>query len=200
MNTEDVMQRNIVSVEPGALLVEAARKMVDSDLGFLPVIEGDRLVGVLTDRDIIDRGVAASCNLSQTVVADIMSVEIICCYSQQSTEEVQQLMAEHNVNRLPVIDEGSGLVGVVSRSAIEGRSAERKKTVSVTFQKEKTDAYGRPHKVPLKTVYITGTPSRDEAVEAAKHRFEAEQKTEWDQAADSIDVADAPDDEGHARQ
>lgn len=199
MNVQDVMSRNVVFVEPRALLVEAARKMVDNDIGFLPVIDGGTLVGVVTDRDIVARGVAAACSLSQAVVGDIMSVEIVCCYPRQSTDEVKQLMVEHNVSRLPVIDDGRGLIGILSSSTIDGKAPSRKKGVSVTFHKEKTDAYGRPHKVPVKTVYITGKPSRDEAVEAAKHRFEAEQKADWDQAANSIDVAEEPEEKGDRR-
>lgn len=199
MKIEDVMSREAISIEPGALLVEAARRMVDHDIGFLPVIEGVTLIGIITDRDIVARGVAAACNLTQAIVADIMSVEIVCCYPGQSTEEVRRLMDEHNVSRLPVIDDGHGLVGIISSSTIDGQAPVRKKGVSVTFHKEKTDAYGRPHKVPVKTVYITGKASRDEAVEAAVHHFETEKKTSWDQAANSIDVADAPEEPGDKR-
>ncbi len=97
-------------------------------------------------------------------------------------------MAEHNVSRLPVIDDGHGVVGIVSSSNIDGQISTRKQGVNVTFHKEKTDAYGRAHKVAVRTVYITGKPSKEEAVEAAVHRFETEQKTAWDKAANSIDV------------
>ena len=91
--------------------------------------------------------------------------------------------------------------GILSRmfdvfgNAIDGQAAPRKKGLHVTFQKEKTDSYGRPHKVPLKTVYITGKTSKEEAVDAAVKCFEAERKTPWDKAADSIDVQDGPDSE-----
>jgi CBS domain-containing protein len=192
MNVQDVMNREVWSVEPRTLLVEAARRMVEHDIGFLPVLDAGTLVGVVTDRDIVARGVAAACNLSQAVVADVMSMEIVCCYPNQSTDEVKRLMVEHNVSRLPVIDDGHGLIGIVSSSNIDGRPAPRKKSVHVTFHKEKTDAYGRPHKVPVKTIYITGKPSKEEAVEAAVQRFEAEQRTSWKEAASGIDVADGP--------
>jgi CBS domain-containing protein len=196
MNAQDVMTREVHTVAPGTLLVEAARIMAEHNIGFLPVIEETTLVGVITDRDMVERAVADACNPAQVPVADIMSVEIVCCYPGQSTDEVKRLMAEHGVSRLPVIDETHALVGVVSTSNIDGGAAPRKKSVHVTFQKEKTDSYGRPHKVPVKTVYITGKASKQEAVEAAVKRFEAEQKMGWRDAADSIDVKDGPEDEG----
>ncbi len=68
MNVRDVMNAEPITVEPRALLVEAARKMVENDVGFLPVIDNGILVGVVTDRDIVARGVAAACNLSQAAV------------------------------------------------------------------------------------------------------------------------------------
>jgi Zn-dependent metalloprotease len=83
----------------------------------------------------------------------------------------------------------------VSAGNVDGEPSQRPKGVNVKFQKEKTDSYGRPHKVPVKTVYITGKISKEEAVEAAVKHFEAEQKTSWDKAADSIEVEDGPEDE-----
>lgn len=192
MNIQEVINHEAVSIEPRALLVEAARKMVDNDIGFLPVIENGILTGVVTDRDIVARGVAAACNLSQAVVADVMSREVVCCFANQDTDEVKGLMAKHGVSRLPVIDDSRAVIGIVSTSNIDGHVAPRKKSVLVTFQKEKTDAYGRAHKVPVKTVYITGKPTKEEAVEAAVHHFENEQKTSWDKAANSIDVVEGP--------
>jgi CBS domain-containing protein len=194
MNAEDVMSREVQTIQPSTLLVEAARIMAEHDIGFLSVVDEGTLVGVLTDRDIVERGVAEACNPAQVAVSDVMSVEIVCCYPGQSLDDVKQLMAEHGISRVPVIDESYALLGVIRRSAIEGGSAPRKKSVHVTFQKEKTDSYGRPHKVPLRTVYITGKATREEAVEAAVKRFEAEQKTQWREAADSIEVEDGPDD------
>lgn len=190
MNVQDVMTSNIVSIHPHALLVEAARRMVEKNIGFLPVIENELLIGVVTDRDIVSRGVAEGCNLAQARVGDVMSVEIVCCFAGQSVDEVKELMVKQAVSRLPVIDDQNRVVGVVSSSTMDGPAPGRKMSVKVTFHKEKTDAYGHSHQVPVKTVYITGAPSREAAVEAAVHRFEGEQKTPWDKAANSIDVAD----------
>lgn len=188
MNAEDVMTREVYTVGPGALLLEAARIMAEHNIGFLPVVEGDVLVGVVTDRDIVVRGTAEGALPAQTKVGDVMSVEIVCCFAHESTDSIKGLMAEHGFSRVPVINEQHALVGLVSSSTVDGQPAPRKKGVHVKFQKEKTDSYGRPHKVPVKTVYITGKSSKEEAVEAAVKRFEAEQKTSWDKAADIIEV------------
>jgi CBS domain-containing protein len=195
MNAEDVMTREVYTAGPGTLLLEAARTMAEHDIGFLPVIDGNVLVGVVTDRDMVVRGTAEGALPAQATVGDIMSIEIVCCYPHESIETIKRLMAEHGFSRLPVINEQHSLLGVVSSSTVDGRPAGRKTGVHVKFQKEKTDSYGRPHKVPVKTVHITGKISREEAVEAAIKRFEAEQKTEWKKAADSIEVEDGPEPE-----
>lgn len=197
MNVREMMTRDVKHAEPRTPLVQAARDMIAHDIGFLPVVEGGTLVGVVTDRDIVARGVAEGCNLTQTTVADLMSIEIVCCYDDEDVADVKRRMAEHNVTRLPVIDKDHHLVGVVSTSNIgddgPGSKASRKKSVGVTFSKEKTDAYGRPHKVPVKTIYITGKATKEEAVEAAVHRFEAEQgASSWRDAANSVDVEETP--------
>lgn len=192
MNAEDVMTREVYTVGPRALLVEAARIMAEHDIGFLPVVDDQVLVGVVTDRDLVERGVAAGSNPTQATVADVMSVEIVCCYPAMHTDDVKKLMTEHGFSRLPVIDEGNRMLGIVGISTIDGGVVPKKKSVHVKFQKEKTDSYGRPHKVPVKTVYITGKTSKEEAVEAAVKRFEEEQKAPWNKAADSIEVEDGP--------
>jgi CBS-domain-containing membrane protein len=189
------MTREVYTVGPGTLLLEAARIMVEHDIGFLPVIDGNLLVGVVTDRDMVVRGAAEGAQPAQAKVGDIMSIEIVCCYPHDSTDTIKRLMAEHGFSRVPVINEQHSLLGIVSSSNVDGQPARGKKGLHVKFQKEKTDSYGRPHKVPVKTVYITGKASREEAVEAAVKRFEAEQKTEWTKAADSIEVEDGPEPE-----
>ncbi len=195
MNAEDVMTREVYTVVPGTLLLEAARLMTEHDIGFLPVVEGNVLVGVVTDRDIVVRGTAEGALPTQAKVGDIMSVEIVCCFAHESTDTIKRLMAEHGFSRVPVINDQHALIGLVSSSTVDGPPSARKKGLHVKFQKEKTDSYGRPHKVPVKTVYITGKASKEEAVEAAVKRFEEEQKTPWNKAADSIEVEDGPEPE-----
>ena len=142
MNAQDVMTREVHTVGPRALLVEAARIMTEHDIGLLPVVENNVLVGVVTDRDMVVRGVAEGCHPTQSMAEDIMSVEIVCCYPHESTDDIKRLMAEHGFSRLPVIDESRGLLGIVSMSNVDGPTAPRKKGLHVTFQKEKTDSYG----------------------------------------------------------
>ena len=94
-------------------------------------------------------------------------------------EQARQLMAEHNVRRLPVIDRHHHLVGVIKLADIEGQVKPVKKAVKVTFHKDKTDSYGHPHKVTIKTVYITGAKDKEAAQAAAVKQWEEEKGGAW---------------------
>jgi CBS domain-containing protein len=110
----DIMTRELVSVAPHDSLREAAQRMRDADVGVLPVVDGHRLVGMLTDRDITIRAVAEDLELDAPVEA-IMSEDVLHCYDDQSVEDVLSDMGELQTRRLPVLDhETAQLVGIVS--------------------------------------------------------------------------------------
>jgi CBS domain-containing protein len=98
---------------PNETLVEAAKTMALLDAGALPVRDGDRLVGMITDRDIAVRGVALGKRPDATV-AEVMSREVLYCYEDQEVEEVLRNMGQVQVRRLPVLDRNKRLVGIVS--------------------------------------------------------------------------------------
>src|SRR5262245_51812225 len=100
MNVNECMTRNVKTVGPTQSLSQAAQLMSDLDVGVLPVAEQDRLVGMLTDRDIVIRGVAAGRG-PDTPVRDVMSSEVLYCYADQSLEEVTRNMGDVRVRRLP---------------------------------------------------------------------------------------------------
>jgi CBS domain-containing protein len=108
----DVMTSGCVTVTPKDNLYEAAVAMRDHDIGFIPVVDGKRLVGVITDRDLVIRGYAQK-HSGSTSVTEVMSEDVLTISSNLSVDEAASLMAEKQIRRLPVVDNGE-LKGVVS--------------------------------------------------------------------------------------
>jgi CBS domain-containing protein len=114
----DIMTPNPRSVESGGSVVDAARLMRDEDVGIVPVVEGDRLVGTVTDRDIAIRVVAEGRDPESTTAGEVASRELVTIDPQQDLDEALRLMARHQVRRLPVVEEDGKLVGVVAQADI----------------------------------------------------------------------------------
>jgi CBS domain-containing protein len=115
MKIKECMTRRVHTVGPDATIAEAARIMADNDVGALPVATPDRLIGMITDRDIAIRAVAEGLG-SDTNVRTIMSDEVMYCYDNEDIEDVLANMGDIQVRRLPVVDEDKRLVGIVSLS------------------------------------------------------------------------------------
>ena len=113
MKVSEVMTRDVQTVRPDQTAREAANFMLSADAGSIPVTEGDRLIGMITDRDIAVRGVAKG-NGPDTPVRDLMSNDIVCARDNDDIEEVATKMSQAQVRRLPVIDEQERLCGIVS--------------------------------------------------------------------------------------
>jgi CBS domain-containing protein len=111
---KDVMSTNTQFISPETTLQAAAQIMAEQDLGFLPVGENDRLIGMITDRDITVRAIAQGKNPSETTARDAMTQKTYYCYDDQTTEEICTNLAEIQVRRLPVVNRDKRLVGVVS--------------------------------------------------------------------------------------
>lgn len=180
------------AVDRSAKVVEVARKMVSLDVGLIPVVEDEKLVGVITDRDIVIRCAAEEKPEEAVTAADIMSLEVVCGFEDQTVEEARALLAEYEIARLPVITKEHKLLGVLTLAELEGKSESKLKPYKVTLYREKTDSYGRPHKVPLKTVYVSGKRSLEEAKAAAAKLVEHEQKNPTLAAANGVDVERMP--------
>jgi CBS domain-containing protein len=136
MLLKDIMTPDVEVVSPGDTLEEAARKMAELDVGPMPVCEGDRVVGMLTDRDITVRATAAGCDPKATLICDAMTQDIVCCYEDQEVQEAASLMKEKQIRRLPVLNRANELVGIVSLGDLatatmdRGQSGEVLKEVS----------------------------------------------------------------------
>ena len=113
----ELMTENPHSVTPTASVVEAAKIMRDDDVGLIPVVEGQRLIGTVTDRDITIRVVAEDRDQA-TSVGEIASTELVTVDPQQDLDEALRLMARHQVRRLPVVQEDGRLVGIVSQADV----------------------------------------------------------------------------------
>ncbi len=122
MNIKDCMTRHVRTVSPDETLAEAARAMADSDIGILPVEESDRLVGMISDRDIAIRGIGCGKG-PDTPIRDIMSSEVKYCFEEDDVEEVLENMGQIQVRRLPVLNSDKRLVGIVSLSDLADESA-----------------------------------------------------------------------------
>jgi CBS domain-containing protein len=113
MRVSEVMTRGVRVANPDQTIGEAARLMAEIDAGALPVGEDERLVGMITDRDIAVRAVAREMPAS-TKVREIMSEEVLYCFEDEDVAEVAQNMSDVKVRRLPVVDRDKRLVGIVS--------------------------------------------------------------------------------------
>jgi len=119
MKVRDCMTREFRIVEPGETVRGAAQTMADIDAGFLPVGEHDRLVGIITDRDIAIRAVATGRSPSARV-RDVMSLEVRYCFEDEDADSVLDNMADLQLRRLPVLDRDKRLVGVISITDLAG--------------------------------------------------------------------------------
>ena len=113
MKVSDAMSRDVAVASPTESIRNAAKVMAKIDAGVLPVGENDRLVGMITDRDIAIRAVAQG-KAPTTKVRDIMSQEVLYCYDDQDLDEVAQNMSEMKIRRLPVVNREKRLVGIIS--------------------------------------------------------------------------------------
>jgi CBS domain-containing protein len=123
-SVRDAMTADPRSIGASASVVEAARLMREQHIGSLPVTEGDRLVGMITDRDITTRVVAESAVPETTSVGDVYSRDLISVEPNSDLDEALRLMARHQVRRLPVV-ENDRLVGMVAQADIALKESER---------------------------------------------------------------------------
>jgi CBS domain-containing protein len=115
MKVKDIMTTGVQVIHPDDSLQAAAQKMSSHDIGFLPVLEANHLVGVITDRDLVLRGVAQGMNSDAMLGREVMTAPVIHCFEDQDVKDVATLMEESQIRRLVVLSRSDGhLVGVVS--------------------------------------------------------------------------------------
>lgn len=114
MRAGDVMTRDVVTTRPDAMIREAARTMADLDVGALPVCDGRRLVGIITDRDIVVRSTADGMRPDATPVQVVMTAEVFWCVEDDPVDKVEEEMARRQIRRVPVVDRDKRLVGMIA--------------------------------------------------------------------------------------
>ena len=139
-SVRDVMIKDVVSIDPSASLTDAARKMDDANIGMLPVVEDGKVLGVITDRDIVIRAVAREADPASTAVGDCLSGDAIVAHPEWTTDRAMQTMAQAQVGRLPVLDDEERLVGVVTLSSMAFRALDKDEALETAQQVSKRSA------------------------------------------------------------
>jgi CBS domain-containing protein len=118
MQIKEAMTRDVDMADPDMTIDKAAKLMAKDDIGFLPVSENDRLIGMLTDRDIAVRAVARGKDASRTKVRDVMTDHVLYCYEDEGIDTAAENMANLQIRRMPVVNRDKRLVGIISLADI----------------------------------------------------------------------------------
>jgi CBS domain-containing protein len=122
MQVKEIMTRDFERINSTASLIEVAKMMKSFNIGILPVKEGNKIIGILTDRDLVIRALAEDKDAGSITVKEVMSSEIARCSSEDSIEEVTNIMKEEKVRRLIVLDSDNTPVGIVSLGDIAAKT------------------------------------------------------------------------------
>lgn len=125
MFAKDIMTPNLELIGRNAMLVDAARKMAERNIGLLPVVDRNHVVGMLTDRDLVVRAMARSVDPTTTEVDLVMTPEVITCSEDSTIELVAQLMERHGLRRILVVDDAGMPSGVISIEDLAARSTDK---------------------------------------------------------------------------
>lgn len=114
MHVKDVMHKSVTWVSPETLVTEIAKKMRDEDIGTVLVGENDKLIGMVTDRDVACRGLADGHDVNKLTARDVMSKPILYCHAEDQVKKAAEMMESKNVRRLLVINDKKRMVGIIS--------------------------------------------------------------------------------------
>ena len=114
MRLREIMTPEVESIPANTTIRNAAEKMASMNIGVLPVIEGDELIGIITDRDIAIRAVAEGLEPDTTAVRDVMTPHVECCHDDDDVEQAAELMEQRKIRRVLVVDDDDCLCGIVT--------------------------------------------------------------------------------------
>lgn len=137
---KDVMVPDVVTVDAAATLRDAAERMREANVGVLPVIEWGQVRGVITDRDLVVRGMAQGRDPATTRVGECMTGAVVCARPEWHVEQARRAMAEGHIGRLPVIDERNRLLGIVTLGSLALRSAGETETLEAAREVSRRSA------------------------------------------------------------
>src|SRR5271165_1186749 len=188
MLVRDVMTKPI-SAHAEETLEVATLRLKKENVGALPVVEDDQVVGMITDRDVLLRGFPEGRNI-HTKTRESMSVGPVLCHEEDTLEHALELMSHNHVRRLPVLDHNEKLVGILSANDLMAPSS-KPVALEVVFYRQLPDSTGHVHNVQLTRVAVARGP-RSEAVQAAIKEFEKERNvTHWSLIANGYDILPA---------
>lgn len=134
MLVKQAMIKRVKLASPKMFLNEAAQKMRDGDFGALPVGENDRLVGMITDRDMAIRAVAEGKDPATTTVGECMTKQVLYCYEDQTLEEVAKNLGDNQIRRIPVLNRQKRLVGILSLADLALSDADPEKVEAALYK------------------------------------------------------------------
>lgn len=114
MKIRDLMHKGVETMPPDTPVTKLARKMLEKDIGAIPVGTKDQLLGMVTDRDITVRAVANGKDISTLTAQDVMTKGVVCCHDTERVRDVMRTMEAKQIRRIPVIDDNEHLVGMIS--------------------------------------------------------------------------------------
>jgi CBS domain-containing protein len=129
----DVMTRGVRSMSPQDPVTLAAQVMDELNVGVIPICEGDKVIGMVTDRDIVVRGVAQKADTRSMKLADVMSTDVRCAHEDDDIDEVLGKMAHTQIRRMPVVDRQEHLVGIVSLGDIAAKDPEDEQDIALSL-------------------------------------------------------------------
>ncbi len=125
MKVRDIMTTGVECAAPDTSLKEIATMMKDEDVGSIPVVDGEELTGIITDRDIVVRCIAAGNDPAETEADEILSGDLVTVEADDDVDTAARIMAEHQIRRLPVVEDGN-LIGMVSLGDVAVKEDERR--------------------------------------------------------------------------
>jgi CBS domain-containing protein len=128
MQLREIMTADVEVIAPTATVLEASKKMRDCDTGSLPVCDGRRLLGMITDRDITIRATAEGRDPNTTPVQECMSPEVVYCFEEQSEADAERVMSEKQIRRLPILTREKQLAGIISLGDLATRTDQLQQT------------------------------------------------------------------------
>lgn len=140
ITVKDVMIQNVVTIDAGATLLQAAETMRDANIGMLPVMAGDVLRGIVTDRDLVIRAMTRDVRPSEAHVAECLTEPPRCAEPDWSLDEAMEEMARQQVGRLPIVDAGGRVLGVVTLSSLALRSPKQQEALETAQEVSRRSA------------------------------------------------------------
>jgi CBS domain-containing protein len=139
-HVEDVMVRNVQTIDATMNLTQAAQRMRDANVGVLPVVDGGRLRGIVTDRDLVIRGMASGADPSSMRVSDVATHSLVAARADWNLQRAMDTMSSHQIGRLPVIDDNDRVIGMVTLSSLALRSPQQNEALDTAKEVSRRSA------------------------------------------------------------